>query len=68
MAKEREIISQNRGGKLLARVEFTEEQRRTIAEIAGRDIEAMQIVELMADDLRKLSPGLLRAAAVVMCW
>ena len=55
-------------GKVLARIEFTDEQRKILKSHAGRDIGAAQIVELSPEDLKSLAPGLVRAAAVVMCW
>jgi hypothetical protein len=54
--------------KTLARIEFTPEQRKVIAQHAGRDIAAARIVELSADQTRAIAPGLLKAAAIVMCW
>jgi hypothetical protein len=54
--------------KVLARIEFTPEQKKIIAQHAGRTVEAARIVELSPDQLRGISPGLLKAAAIVMCW
>jgi hypothetical protein len=55
-------------GKTLARIEFTPEQRKIISDHAGRDIAAARIVELSPEQTRAIAPGLLKAAAIVMCW
>lgn len=54
--------------KVLARIKFTDEQKAAIAKVAGRDIEAAQIVQLSSDEIRRIAPGLISASAIVMCW
>jgi len=58
----------NEDTKTLARVVFSDDQRKQIKKFSGRDVEAMRVVELSEEQTRTISPGLLKATAVVMCW
>jgi hypothetical protein len=59
---------QGKERKVVARIQFTEEQKKIIAGVAGRQIETAQIVHLSEEETRRLAPGLISAAAIVMCW
>lgn len=54
--------------KVLGRIEFTEAQKKIIAEVAGRTVNTAQIVQLSEDEARRIAPGIISAAAIVMCW
>ena len=54
--------------KILGQIEFTDEQRKQIASVAGRDVRRAQLVELSREEANRLAPGILRASAIVMCW
>lgn len=59
---------QTKERKVVARIQFTEEQKKIIAGVAGREVNAAQIVQLSEEETRRLAPGILSASAIVMCW
>jgi hypothetical protein len=54
--------------KTLARITFTDEQKKVISQVAGREVQSAQLVQLSEDETRRLAPGIISAAAIVMCW
>lgn len=59
---------QGKERKVVARIKFTDEQKKIISGVAGREVESAQIVQLSEEETRRLAPGLISAAAIVMCW
>jgi hypothetical protein len=55
--------------RALVEIAFTKEQRESLEKATGlQGLTGMRLVDLDADQRTKLSPGLVRVTAMVMCW
>jgi hypothetical protein len=54
--------------KEVATIKLTDEQRTAIERATGVSVKEISVLEHAGETARRLSPGLLKASSVVMCW
>jgi hypothetical protein len=60
----------SKGGdaKELANIKLTDEQRSAIERTTGVKVSELTVLEFAGESARRLTPGVLKASSVVMCW
>ncbi len=54
--------------KVVATIQFTDEQRKVFQDLFGKDAESADIVEFSDADAKRLAPGVPKVTGMVLAW
>lgn len=54
--------------KVVATIQFTDEQRKVFQDLFGKDAHSAEIVEFSDAEAKRLAPGVLKVTGIVAGW